>query len=56
MLTDGIDRLCLPAAVLQLAWRPSSVVTAEHELAIAGADSSLRVYVLDGAWLAATNG
>lgn len=37
-------RLCLPKAVLQLAWRPANDAEDEHELAIAGDDSSLRIY------------
>ncbi|KAB5575717.1 WD domain-containing protein [Coniochaeta sp. 2T2.1] len=45
------DELCLPKAVLQLAWRP---VEAEGEpdgacdLAVAGEDSSLRIYKVKG--------
>ncbi|EPE04238.1 rna polymerase ii elongator subunit [Ophiostoma piceae UAMH 11346] len=49
--------LCLPQAVLQLAWRPRHVKAAEAEgttsdetavdLAVAGDDSSLRVYKVD---------
>ncbi|KAK0383388.1 hypothetical protein NLU13_9301 [Sarocladium strictum] len=34
----------LPKAVLQLAWRPVTVGKEHHELAIAGEDSSLRIY------------
>lgn len=41
-----IDRLVLPKTVLQLAWRPVSKDenAAKYELAVAGEDSSLRVY------------
>lgn len=41
--------LCLPKAVLQLAWRPASGKEDEnrHELAIAGDDSSLRIYKIE---------
>jgi elongator complex protein 2 len=46
------DRLCLPKAVLQLAWRPIERETegnaVSHELAIAGEDSSLRIYKVKG--------
>ncbi|OLN84991.1 Elongator complex protein 2 [Colletotrichum chlorophyti] len=37
-------QLCLPKPVAQLAWRPSGEGEARDELAIAGEDSSLRVY------------
>lgn len=41
-----IHRLILPKTVLQLAWRPLSKDenAAKYELAVAGEDSSLRVY------------
>lgn len=41
------SRLCLPKAVLQLAWRPVEEGEGErdtYDLAIAGEDSSLRIY------------
>ncbi|KAJ9143741.1 Elongator protein 2 [Pleurostoma richardsiae] len=39
--------LCLPRAVLQLSWRPTVHSSDEHyDLAIAGEDSSLRIYRL----------
>lgn len=45
-ITDFDCRLCLPKAVLQLSWRPSVEERDENdsELAIAGDDSSLRIY------------
>jgi elongator complex protein 2 len=49
MLTG--DRLCLPKAVLQLAWRPvleESDGQAGYDLAVAGEDSSLRIYKVKG--------
>ncbi|KAK4127740.1 WD40 repeat-like protein [Parathielavia appendiculata] len=36
--------LCLPKAVLQLAWRPARESQTGRELAIAGEDGSLRIY------------
>ncbi|KAL2258572.1 hypothetical protein VTK26DRAFT_8072 [Humicola hyalothermophila] len=36
--------LCLPKAVLQLAWRPKREGTQGRELAVAGEDGSLRIY------------
>lgn len=41
-----MDRLILPKTVLQLAWRPVSKDEKEskYELAVAGEDSSLRLY------------
>ncbi|KAL2118355.1 hypothetical protein VTJ04DRAFT_8015 [Mycothermus thermophilus] len=44
------DPLCLPKAVLQLAWRPrrGDGLTGERELAIAGEDGSLRIYAFPG--------
>ncbi|KAL2196241.1 WD40-repeat-containing domain protein [Corynascus similis CBS 632.67] len=36
--------LCLPKAVMQLAWRPASEGQKGRELAIAGEDGSLRIY------------
>ncbi|KAH9241528.1 hypothetical protein K456DRAFT_1718209 [Colletotrichum gloeosporioides 23] len=37
-------QFCLPKPVAQLSWRPSKSPDAGHELAIAGEDSSLRIY------------
>lgn len=45
------DRLCLPKAVLQLAWRPvreDAEREASYDLAVAGEDSSLRIYKVKG--------
>lgn len=41
-----MNRLILPKTVLQLAWRPVSKdeEEAKYELAVAGEDSSLRLY------------
>lgn len=41
-----MDRLILPKTVLQLAWRPVNKDEKEskYELAVAGEDSSLRLY------------
>jgi elongator complex protein 2 len=36
--------LCLPKAVMQLAWRPAREGQKGRELAIAGEDASLRIY------------
>ncbi|KAH7318546.1 elongator protein 2 [Stachybotrys elegans] len=44
--------LSLPKSILQLAWRPvSDDVVAKHELAVAGDDSSLRLYAFDSSYL-----
>ncbi|KAI9149245.1 Elongator complex protein 2 [Paramyrothecium foliicola] len=44
--------LCLPKAVLQAAWRPAAgEETDVHELAIAGEDSSLRLYAFSESFL-----
>ncbi|OIW29535.1 WD domain-containing protein [Coniochaeta ligniaria NRRL 30616] len=45
------DELCLPKAVLQLAWRPvleEGVGDGSYDLAVAGEDSSLRIYKIQG--------
>ena len=44
------DRLCLPKAVLQLAWRPveEAEESGAYDLAVAGEDSSLRIYQVKG--------
>ncbi|KAB5563216.1 WD repeat domain-containing protein [Coniochaeta sp. 2T2.1] len=45
------DRLCLPKAVLQLAWRPIETEgkgDGACDLAVAGEDSSLRIYKVKG--------
>jgi elongator complex protein 2 len=41
-----LSRLILPKTVLQLAWRPvnKDENAAKYELAVAGEDSSLRIY------------
>lgn len=41
-----MNRLILPKTVLQLAWRPVHTIEHEtkYELAVAGEDSSLRLY------------
>lgn len=48
-----IDRYCLPKAVLQLAWRPvpREGTDRAYEVAIAGEDSSLRVYAFSEGYL-----
>ncbi|KAK1972778.1 WD domain-containing protein [Colletotrichum sublineola] len=42
------SHLCLPKPVAQLAWRPSNRECGAEELAIAGEDSSLRIYRFTG--------
>ncbi|KAM0324051.1 hypothetical protein ACHAQA_008239 [Verticillium albo-atrum] len=42
------EHLCLPTTVLQLAWRPAEDGSEQHQLAIAGEDSSLRIYRFPG--------
>lgn len=44
---------CLPKAVLQLAWRPAAREGAAraYEIAVAGEDSSLRVYAFGHGYL-----
>ncbi|KAM0287410.1 hypothetical protein ACHAQH_000360 [Verticillium albo-atrum] len=42
------EHLCLPTTVLQLAWRPAQDGSEKHQLAIAGEDSSLRIYRFPG--------
>lgn len=54
ILTNMTLRLSPPKAVLQLAWRPSARngdSSVAHELAIAGEDSSLRLYAFSEAYL-----
>jgi elongator complex protein 2 len=49
--TNLDHRLCLPKAVLQLAWRPVIEDAGEegwYDLAVAGEDSSLRIYKVKG--------
>ncbi|EFQ27915.1 WD domain-containing protein [Colletotrichum graminicola] len=43
-----VPHLCLPKPVAQLAWRPSNSDGDADELAIAGEDSSLRIYGFTG--------
>ncbi|EEY14057.1 elongator complex protein [Verticillium alfalfae VaMs.102] len=42
------EHLCLPTTVLQLAWRPADDDSQEYQLAVAGEDSSTRIYRLPG--------
>lgn len=45
-----VGRFCLPKAVLQLAWRPIAR-DGFYEVAVAGEDSSLRVYAFSQKYL-----
>lgn len=54
---DHLHRLSLPKAILQLAWRPVSENASQgshHQLAVAGDDSSLRIYAFSDTYLSGT--